>query len=508
MQATTAQYNAHATADVRPLSWRVSAAFSKTIDPTIGFFILDTSLLDSTDILASEAGSVVQEWFQYVYGELTARVISLEWQREEEVPYSVNSAVADITFNNYDDFFAIDSASPADNILPRRPYKLLAGFGNINLAQFVGLSESTPKIDNSTRTATVHCTDFLSFIFSKPLDQTVILQDVKTDEVLAELFEFSDLLPSQYELDEGYNQIEFVYFEKGTLLGEAIRQLMQAELGSLYMDEVGIIRFKNRVRAAGNPVLTFNESNVEDYKISDADTIINVVQINSDIREVQASKAVVELTNTPEDPINIYWGIDTEVFFNFNDPVTTIQSVTDIVANSQPDGSGTNLSANVTVESYELFATAIKVTFNNSGANAYLTGLTINGTPAEVVRSLNFRLQDDDSVEAFEEQVYSITNNFIQSDDAANSIALSLLNFYKDHANTIELSVKGNHALQIGDNIRVWIKSLNQVYTITKIVNILSGGKFTQRLVGKVFNTPDYFILNTSLLDGTDVLAP
>lgn len=508
MLSTTLKYRQLAEGYIRPLSWELRAAFDKTIDSSIQFFTLDESLLDGEDILASAESLVIREWDQYVYEPLSDRVISLEWQREEEVPYSVNTAIADITLNNYDNFFAINSSSPANNILPRRPYRILAGFGGENLPQFVGLSETTPKIDSTSKIATIHCTDFLSFLFGKPLDQTVILENVKTHEVLDYLFQLFGLLPDQFVLDEGFNQIEFVYFEKGMKLGEAVKQLMQAELGSLFMDEEGFIRFKNRARVAGSPVYTFNESNVESYEVSQQDTIINVVEIKSDVREVQASKPVLELIGSSEDPISIYAGIDTEVFFNFNDPVTSIQSITGIVANSQADGSGTDLSANVTVDSYTLFANSIKVTFNNSGVRGYLTGLVINGTPAEVVRNLYFRLQDDTSVDNFEEQVLSITNNFIQSDDAANSLALSLLNFYSNYANTIELSVKGFHALQIGDNIYVLIEEIEQEYAITKIVNINSAGRYTQRITARVFNVPDYFILDESLLDGERVLSP
>lgn len=508
MLATNLRYRQLAEGYVRPLSWELRAAFDKTIDDTIQFFTLDESLLDGTDILASDESLVIREWDKYIYEALSDRVISLEWQREEEVPYSVNTAIADITLNNYDNFFAINSASPANNILPRRPYRILAGFGGENLPQFVGLSETTPKIDNASKTALIHCTDFLSFLFGKPLDQTVVLESVKTHEVLDYLFQLSGLLPDQFSLDEGFNQIEFVYFEKGTKLGEAVRQLMQAELGSLYMDEEGLIVFKNRARTAGSPVYTFNEANVESYTVSQQDTIINVVEIRSDVREVQASKPVLELTGSPEDPITLYASTATEVFFNFNDPVTSIQSITGIVANSQADGSGSDLSGNITVDSYDLFANSIKVTFDNSGGNAYLTALVINGTPAEVVRNLYFRLQDDTSVDNFEEQVLSITNNFIQSDDAANSLALSLLNFYSDYANTIELTVKGFHALQIGDNIYASIQDIDQEYSITKIVNIKSAGRYIQRITAKVFNVPDYFILDVSLLDGPEVLSP
>lgn len=505
MQTVPAQFNSHAANGLRQTAWALRISFDKTFEPGIGFFTLDESLLDGTDLLAPSEGEIIQEWDKYNYQDYTDRVIQLEWTREEEVPYSVSQAIADIKLNNYDNYFTRNSSPLDPNLLPRRPLRILGGFGNTVIPQFVGLSETVPVTDKKSGTASIHAQDFLSYIFNKPLDQTVMLQDVKTDEVLDYLFDLVGLLPSSYVLDEAYNEIKFVYWEKGKKLGEAIKDLMQAELGSLYMTEDGIIRFKNRTQPSGDPVMSFDSSNIIDYKTSDESKIYNVVEINANVREVQDMQPVYTLS----EPIQILAGATKEEFFTLTDPITTLGDIT-LVANSQEDGQGTDLSANISVTDTDAFATAVKIEFANSGADAYITQLEIQGTPAKALGDpLYVRLEDEASVEDFEEQVLTISNDFIQSTDAANSIGLSILNYYSNYSNTIELDVKGNFALQLGDNIAVNIDDISQTYTLNKIVNILEKpGRYIQRLTGKVYNIPNFFILDESLLNGEDVLAP
>lgn len=506
MQTTSSLFNQRAQGYVRPLTWELRVSFDKIFDDDITFFTLDTSILDGVDILAPSDSNIVAQWDKYEYLPYTDRVISLEWQREEMFPYSVNQSIADVTLNNYDNYFTRSSGSPIDSyLLPKRPLRILAGFGGSNLPQFVGLTTTIPLIDRSSRTASVHCIDFLSYLFEKPLDKALIMENYSTDQVLDELFQLFGLAPNQYSLDVGFNIIPFVYFEKGMKLGQAIKDLMEAELGSLYMDELGQIIFRNRLHVSTAPVYTLNSSNIIDYQTSDELEIINVVEIKADVRIVQSIQPVYTLMES----IEISASGTTEVFFNFDDPVTTLGTIEDYLANTLADGEGLDVTSSITVSSVELFNTAVKVTFANSTGNqAFITSLTIFGTPAKAARKIYLRTQDDSSVQQFEEQVYPIENNFIQSDSAAQSVALSLLNYYKDYANTIELEVKGNYALQIGDTIDVSVDDIADEYVITKIVNILKEGQFTQRLTAKIFNIPDFFTLDVSVLDGTDVLAP
>lgn len=502
MLARPTQFDDLAQGHVRPLSWALRVSFPKELDPSIGYFTLDSSLLDGGDVLAPEGTDDILPWDQFDYDDYSDRIVSVEWQREEVFPYSVTQAFADIRLNNYDRYFTRGSNSPIDTyLLPRRPVRILAGFDNINLPQFVGLTTKVPETDKKSLEATVHAIDFLSYLFEKPIDNTVIYENLKTHQILDNLMQDLGLLPSQYVLEEGFNEIAFFYVEKGQKFGDIVNRLMEAELGSFYMDELGVIRFKNRYRASVSSVYTFTPRNVIDYSVANEDNIINVVEIKAAVREVQERQVVFTLSERP------LLGATTELFFNFEDPITSLDDVEFFTANSLEDGTGTDLTGNITVTSVEQFSKAVKVTFTNSGADAYLTSLTLYGTPAKIARNIYLRVQDDDSVEQFEEQPILIENDYIQSNDAANSIALSLLNYYKDFANTIELNVKGNYALQIGDNIDVLLDDIDATYQITKITNILSGAQFTQKLTGKIHNIPSFFTLDESLLDGMDVLA-
>ena len=704
MQQVSNNFNDLAEAGrVRPIGYQFRAAFDKIFDPNTTFFTLDSSVLDGPDILALGTGDVIQASSQYNYVNYTDRVVQVEWQREEDIPYSVTTAIADIRLDNYDEFFTffgdaltenffdnfnepldftrkwydwagtqlvqdngrieitsratagfsgihtiyrfnmtgsfvqtelVDAGNQAledwsaypvsiennannsvqifvnennlfaaktiggtfsvvdqiayndavhnflriredngtfyydystdgdswtnfadtpttgidvtklrldifagttsdtatitnavfDNfncnadgtpvndeivspiagdVLPRRPVRLLAGFGNEVIPQFVGLTTQSAQV-NSDRTATIHMEDFLSFIFNKPLEQSVILINKRTDEILAELFDLAGIASSQYNLDEGFNLVRFTYFEVGKKLGNAMRELMQAEMGSLYLDELGVIQFRNRLRNDTSPVMTFDESNIVEYRTSDETKIINQVFIRSDVREVQPTQPVY----SSETAVELMTGSN-EIFFNFDDPVTSLEDIEQYVANSNEFGDGTDVTSDVSVSNTELFATAVKVTFNNtSGSTAYLTELYLYGTPAPVVKRIDMRLQDDDSIATFEEQPIEIENDFVQSEDGANSLGLSLLNYYKDFNNTIEITVIGNFALQLGDNITISLKGKPRNYTITKLLNTIEAGRYRQIITAKIFNIPNFFILDESLLNSGDVLAP
>lgn len=505
MLVTTSRYRELQSGNVRPLSTQLSISFDKSFDDAITFFTLDTSVLDGVDILSDDETTEISQWNKYQYTSYTDRLIQAEWQREEVFPFSVNQSMADVTLNNYDSYFTRGAGSPLENyLLPKRPLRILAGFGNETLPQFVGLTTAVPIVDKAARTATLHAMDFLSYLFDKPLDKTVVLENYRTDQVLAFLLDLFGLVPGQYDLDEGFNIIPFVYFEKGKKLGDAVKQLMEAELGSFFMDETGLIVFRNRLQSNNPPVATFTADNIIDYSSSDESTIINVVEIKANVRVVQPTQTIYTLVQAFE----ISAAGTTELFFNFDDPVTGIDPITTYTANTAQDGSGSDVTSSITVTATDLFNTAVKVTFTNStGSTAWLTSLIILGTPAKVARNIYLRASDQDSIDKFEEQVFTIENDFIQSDDAAQSVALSLLNYYKEYASTIEFTVKGDYALQIGDSILLDIDNINQEYVISKIVNIVSKAQFTQRITAKIFNIPDFFTLDVSVLDGNDVLA-
>lgn len=519
MQTTTLPFRQIAGGNVRPISWGLKAAFEKELDPSVTFFILDSSLLDGPDILTSSDADVVQEWDKYLYTDYSDRVISVEITQDQTEPFSIVQSMADVVVNNYDGFFTPNGGSPIEQyILPKRPMRLLMGFNGINLPQFIGLTEKMPELDKASRTATFHLIDFMTFIFDREVDNTAILENVTTAEILDFLFQSVGLLPSQFSLDEtSFNRVPYFYVEKGQKLGGIVQELMEAEQGRLFMDELGIIRFLSRQNYNSQPVWKFDDNRVIDYQVSQADDIINFARIESDV--------LGRFNNVPlwsaSQPILVRAGETTSVWSQYQDPVIAVDTpVTSSVEiegssfNDSLDSQGQEPYGNISLQSITNFSKSSLMVFENGGdQDAYIVNLDLWGDAIRVEDTIIAEESDPTSIENFDERRYELKTKYIQDVNSAISKVSILVDDYKDFGSILDIDVKGMPALQIGDVVTVEGDTYNGDFIITKIVQIMSNSKYAQRLRVK-FKAPRlYFILSSdsearSLLDGTDVLMP
>lgn len=513
MQSVTPLFTSLATGQVRPLKWQVRASFVKAFDSDVDFFVLNTSTLDGTDVLSPIDNNVIQEWDKYEYIDYTDRVISVEVETEQTFPFSVVQAMADITFNNYDGLFTPNSASPiGSDILPRRPFRILLGFGKETIPVFVGLTTKMPEIDKASRTAKFHCIDFLTYLFEREIDQSITLIDYSTSEILDYMFQMLGLLPTQYNLDDvSFNRINFFYAEKGDRLGNIIRPLMEAEQGRLWLDEVGVIRFKNRQSYSETPVFTINNSNVIDYSDSGEDMVINYAKIKSTVLAEKPLQKIWELSA----PELISPGSTATIWANLEDPATTVVTpILDTEIESSfftptIDDMGTMPYADISLTSIDVFSKAVKMVFTNSGTSpAHIYKLALWGNPVKVDDVIIVEDSDQPSIDALEEKRYELETNYIQNKNNAISKAAIIVEDYKDYASILELTIKGNPALQIGDMVTLNIDGFTGNFIIMKLVNILANKSLTQiiKVLGK--SPLQYFILDQSLLDGDRVLTP
>lgn len=514
MQVVSTQFDNRAKGYMRPLSWSLLMSFPRNFIDTIDFFTIEVSTIGGDDIIKGE-GDVVQEWDKYEYSDYSGRIISMEWTRQEDYLSSMAMSTADITLDNSDGYFTPNGGSVIEDfILPYRPIKLFAGFGGENIPVFIGLTEKMPDVDEKNKTVKFHCIDFIYSLYNRPLTESVMMEEARTDEVLDELLQLAGLTSNQYNLDIGFNIIHFAYFPKDTKLGDAITELMEAEMGRFYLDELGVIQFKNRQNFSQNPVYAFSPNNIITATTSKQDDITNVVEIKANVREVQANQKFWEL----QSPILIPAGSSVDIWADFEDPVTDVDEpeyVTTAVTSSYTtneleDGSGANRSADITLDSFSRFAQSYKMTFENTGSyNLYITTLELFATPAKVVKELYVREQDDTSVNKYDERPVNIDNNFISREDEAYSKAIILLTDYAEYGSVLNLDVKGNMALQLNDCIDVILPDVGiRTYVITKMSNKMMNGKFSQSLTVKVRDPQHYFTIEVSTIGGTDVIAP
>jgi hypothetical protein len=523
MQVVQPQFNALANGDVIPLAWGCSMSFKKEYDNNITFAQYDVSQYDGLHLYAPTVDNPISFWDKYKYLDYSQRIMGMEWTREFNFPYSVSAAMADFTMNNTDDFFSPDKGSTIeDYILPKRPVRLMAGYGSFNLQQFVGITEKAPTIDDLGKTASFHATDFLTEIFKVNLNQVVAMENARTDEVLAAILTQFGISPTSYQFSKGRNVIPFVFFDREKNAGNAIREIMQAEGGHLWIDEQGLIRFESRLPQPDTPSVVLDDEAVFDLTQSGDTELINQIRIKSTIRRVASYREVYSNVKTDRSALStdgfvIPANSSRPYPADLADPCLTIEEPT-VGENSSVSwftaitADGTDVSSNIVVtgssHTQGQFVTFIQ---NNNPFPIEIDQMFLWGRPALVVDTINYLAKDQESIDKYEVQQLGgdegITNDFFGSEANARSFAQTIVDEYKDFNQVVEATIVGNLALQLNDIVYLTARGNDSYYKIKSITVNMS--PFSYKIKATRYAPRSWATYDKTVYDSTtDVIAP
>lgn len=514
MQTTTTEFQSNAASHIRKVDSRALISFNRTFDASVSFFTITTSAVGGTDVLRPDNSDVIQEWDKYEYTDYTDRLIQAEYTHEE-MPYSsVTKGYGTLVLDNTDDYFTQGSGSAVDgSVRPNRPVQLFAGFDGEVVRTFVGLTQDAGRIDEKQKTITFSLVGFFEQLYNRRLDEESMLFNKRTDEVLDALFTGVGLTSGQYSLDTGYNLMPYVLLDKRDKLGKHVERLIQAEMGRLFIDENGLITFKNRQNYDDAPVAEFSKHNIFSLRRKDDSDIKNVIELSGEIRAVLTTQDVGFLTRAELVPA----GQTADVWVTFIDPVTSIQTPLErsvattsyYRANTESDNSGSAVTSGVSITSSTLFGQSYKATFsNNIGFDIWITELKLFGTPVKVVEEISVQEVDQTSIDEFDEQVLSIENEYFQDVDQTQSKAKMLLEDYKEFYPIERVQILANPALQIGDAITIHNDGITRDYKITRNNIVISRAKIQQFIDVKAFTRYTYFTIGQSAIAGEDRIAP
>lgn len=515
MQSVAAGWTAEERDPVRSIAHNLQVSWKKFSTLSARTFTIGVSLIGGNDIIGINPGAIGSPG-NYKYFDESDYVLGLGWERGLNMPLGgLTKALAEAELDNTSGRFTPrymgGNSELFTAILPRRPMIINAGFdfGGVDqvIPQFAGTLNYAPEVRVRDKTVRLKAADYVDFFQNRYLDQEVMFTSQSTDTVLETLMSNMGMNTAQYDLDPGINIIPFGLFEKGTRFGDIINQLVQAENGHFYQDEIGIFRFENRQHWDSSPftdvqriILTGQVINAE---APNTDHLINVVEINSNIITKQPRQPLFSIAS----PLALPRNSNTEFFVSFDDPILELETPNFWEANTLADGTGTDLTSSITLQRVDKFARAAKITFtNNSSSDAFLTDLVLYGRPARTTSSLYLRAQDDSSVTAYEEQPLRIENDYIQNESWAASLAQLLLTDYSDVENLQKITIRAIPELQLGDLVS-WQGRYWRIFNIAAQLNPDVG--FIQELTllqRNVINT--YFRIGISTIGGSDMIAP
>jgi hypothetical protein len=178
----------------------------------------------------------------------------------------------------------------------------------------------------------------------------------------------------------------------------ALADLARSELGYIYQrrDTTGAgetIVFENRHHRSLSSTLRASLSQVfDDLKVTNAaDDIINRVRVRVYPRTTITNQVVAALSTSPSSPATILPGETQTIWLNYTDPVQrssqigakdqiALAATTDYTMNTLADGTGTDLTAFLSVTAVN-FGSSVKLTVTNAGTSAgVITKLQQRGT--------------------------------------------------------------------------------------------------------------------------------
>lgn len=522
MQTSTSQFTAEEDDPIRIIAQNTQVSWHKQNLLANRTFTIGVSTIGGNAIIGSNPGAIGSPG-NFRYFDESAYATKMSWERGLNMPIGgLTKALAEVTLDNTSGRFTPRYMGGTSElytaIQPRKPIILSAGFNiggvDLTLPQFSGILSKQPRVDIRNREVELQASDYMDFFQGRKLDQSVMFTGQRTDQVMATLLGTMGMNTAQYDLDTGINIIPFGIFDKGASMQNIFNDLAQAEYGHVYMDESGILKFRNRQWGDTSPYNAVQKIILTGQVISaeapNDDHIINVVEVRSKVYQKQPSQTVFNLP--PLTFITVPASSSLVQFFEFQDPILQLTDPTNggansyYIANTASDGSGTDSTSSIQIANMGTFAKAVKYRFTNTSTSTlYITQLVMAGRAAISPTDIYVRNRDDSSVTAYEEQVYPIENDYIQNQDWANSLSQLILSDFSDPENLQKITIRAIPELQLFDLIS-WQGRYWRVYNIRAQLDPSVG--FVQELTLLQRNITTYFRIGVSTIGSSDKLAP
>jgi hypothetical protein len=291
------------------------------------------------------------------------------------------------------------------------------------------------KAPTNDISAEVTARDRLETLKQRDFTVSEVYENYSLYDIAEIVFLDAGLLTREFYIDPALSSVTvpYMWFDRVSHR-EALSQIAEAGLARLYCDRTGKLILEAQ-RTTDAALFEFKDDETifsSDYPFA-AGQFVNYVETKVNSRSINP---------TPE---TIYQSSDTLTVSGSTTQAYTFNFVPCV--NVQPP---IVVSSGVTVASYTVYAWGVVVSYIGSGT---VTSVSIDGQKLEISGGSVAVAQDTTSINENGKVTKSISHDFIQTLDRAQSISDSILDAYKDPRNDIEMDTRGHVSLQLGDKI-------------------------------------------------------
>lgn len=386
------------------------------------------------------------------------------------------------TLTNTDGRFNVENtASPYYPYIPVGKLMQVAArtAGSFRGAIFTGTIEDIVPDSRTASKASISCEDGVRF-----LDQTAsvsVQSAVRVDEIIPMALGAVNW-PAQWgsHLDVGAEVKPYWWMDRENVLN-ALHDVIGSELGALWLGGDGTFKFRSRYSAAPSVVASLT---TEDFALGSIETprpwevVRNSLRVNVYPPILQTA---IEVWRWQETPVQIAAGESRTVWANFAyngvsvpiDNFITPAATTDYLANSNSDGSGTNLTANITVTVLAVFSGSAKLRLTNSGGSAaWITLMRTRADAITVPDDTFVEGEDAISISRYQRRTFELTSRWFQNSEAAQGLTDFMVSFLASPRLYVRGMITNNLDLQfgidLGDAVDLYIpeKGINGTYRL------------------------------------------
>lgn len=249
------------------------------------------------------------------------------------------------------------------------------------------------------------------------------------------------LQETDYWIDEELQEYEVPYpFFDIQSHREALRKIAEAAIGQVYCDREGIIRIEGASYLENKANVDIEITKDDYFKKNNPakdEEIANYIEVETQPLSPDVNQEVYHSTDT----INLIAGQARTMTVNYNH-TPCIEAVANL----------TEVTGSVTIQGAEYYAWGADITLY-SVDNASCK-IKIDAKPLIVLSKYRVIARDEASI--IDNGIKKFTfpaNSLVQTEEVAQKIADKLLLYYKDPRRDIEMSWRGNPALELGDVI-------------------------------------------------------